>query len=466
MKDHVAEADYVIIGAGAAAMAFADTILSESDATMVLVDRRHRPGGHWNDAYPFIRLHSPAFFYGVNSASLGGDRIDAIGLNRGHLELATGSEICGYFDQVMQHRFLPSGRIKFLPLHDYGEGGFATSRLSGEKILLVARRKIVDTTYTQTQVPSTHPPKFPVAPGVILVAPNDLPKIDQVTMGFVVIGAGKTSIDTVLWLLEQNVPPENITWIRPRDCWLYNRALFQPRFDLAEGTIGGMVDEMEAAIEATSPDELFDRLEARQALFRIDTEVRPTMFHCATITVAELEAVRQVRNVVRLGRVTAIGEDHIRLEHGEIPTSSRHVHINCTADGVPVMPTQPIFQNGLIVPQFIQHCWPVFSAAFIAFLEIRRQDDVERNRLAMPIPMADEPLDWLRGRLFDEHNANHWAQHADIEAWKEKSRLESFTRMFAEAGRNPTPAVAALLKRFAEVRPAGLAKIAALLQAA
>ena len=81
MKDHVVEADYVIIGAGATAMAFADTMLSESDATMVLVDRRHRPGGHWNDAYPFIRLHSPAMFYGVNSAPLGGDRIDATGLN-------------------------------------------------------------------------------------------------------------------------------------------------------------------------------------------------------------------------------------------------------------------------------------------------------------------------------------------------------------------------------------------------
>lgn len=61
------EADYLIIGAGAVGMAFADTLLSETQATIALVDRRHRPGGHWNDAYPYVRLHQPSAYYGVNS---------------------------------------------------------------------------------------------------------------------------------------------------------------------------------------------------------------------------------------------------------------------------------------------------------------------------------------------------------------------------------------------------------------
>ena len=42
---HPIEADYLIIGAGAVGMAFADTLLSETQATIALVDRRHRPGG-------------------------------------------------------------------------------------------------------------------------------------------------------------------------------------------------------------------------------------------------------------------------------------------------------------------------------------------------------------------------------------------------------------------------------------
>ncbi len=61
-------ADYLIMGAGAAGMAFADSVLTETEATLVIVDRRDRPGGHWNDAYPFVRLHQPASYYGVNSA--------------------------------------------------------------------------------------------------------------------------------------------------------------------------------------------------------------------------------------------------------------------------------------------------------------------------------------------------------------------------------------------------------------
>jgi len=47
-------------------MAFADALVTELDADVVMVDRRHRPGGHWNDAHPFVRLDQPSAFYGVN----------------------------------------------------------------------------------------------------------------------------------------------------------------------------------------------------------------------------------------------------------------------------------------------------------------------------------------------------------------------------------------------------------------
>ncbi|MEQ1493083.1 MAG: NAD(P)-binding protein, partial [Terricaulis sp.] len=82
------EADYLIVGAGAVGMAFADTLLTETTATIALVDRHHRPGGHWNDAYPFVRLHQPSATYGVNSRELGSGRIDTHGLNKGFSELA------------------------------------------------------------------------------------------------------------------------------------------------------------------------------------------------------------------------------------------------------------------------------------------------------------------------------------------------------------------------------------------
>ena len=51
-----------------------------------------RRAGTWNDAYPFVRLHQPSAFYGVNSLPLGHDRIDESGLNAGFYEQASGPE--------------------------------------------------------------------------------------------------------------------------------------------------------------------------------------------------------------------------------------------------------------------------------------------------------------------------------------------------------------------------------------
>ena len=70
MKD-AAKTDYLLIGAGAMGMAFADTLIAETDATLTIVDKHPRPGGHWNIAYPFVTLHQPSSFYGVASRELG-----------------------------------------------------------------------------------------------------------------------------------------------------------------------------------------------------------------------------------------------------------------------------------------------------------------------------------------------------------------------------------------------------------
>jgi cation diffusion facilitator CzcD-associated flavoprotein CzcO len=43
------ETDYLVVGAGAVGLAFADTLLAESDARITIVDRHGQPGGHWND---------------------------------------------------------------------------------------------------------------------------------------------------------------------------------------------------------------------------------------------------------------------------------------------------------------------------------------------------------------------------------------------------------------------------------
>src|ERR1700741_699464 len=185
------ETDYLVIGAGAAGMAFTDELIADSEADVVMIDRRHRPGGHWNDAYPFVRLHQPAAFYGVNSRVLGSDTIDETGRNAGGYERVTAAEILEYFDHVLAS-LLATGRVRFFGMSDYDQtstdGHHFVSRLTGETTTVQVRRKLVDATYLETAVPSTHTPSFSVDEDVRMIPVNGLVKLDDPGSGFTIVG--------------------------------------------------------------------------------------------------------------------------------------------------------------------------------------------------------------------------------------------------------------------------------------
>ena len=149
------EIDYLVIGAGAMGLGFADELLTRTDAHITLVDKRHAPGGHWNDAYSFVRLHQPSIFYGVESKELTEYRIDASGPNQGFLSLAEGPEILSYFHGLMRDRLLASGRVRFLPMCEIEADGSVRSLLSRERHAIVVRKKIVDASYQPTLRPSS-----------------------------------------------------------------------------------------------------------------------------------------------------------------------------------------------------------------------------------------------------------------------------------------------------------------------
>lgn len=464
MSTHTLEADYVIVGAGAVGMAMADTLTAETSATVVIVDRRARPGGHWNDAYPFVRLHGPSMTYGVNSTPLGSGRIDTVGLNAGLNELASGAEICAYYDRVMQESLLPSGRVTWLPLHDVDEDGVAISLVNGQRRRLMARRRWVDATQADTQVPATHGPRFAVAQKVTCLTPTELTQWQQPAAGHVIVGGGKTAMDTALWLLEQGVDPDAITWIRPREAWLLNRANVQPTATFAHQTLAAMAAELEAARDATSLPDLFVRLEAVGLLQRIDPSVLPTMYRCAVVSEAELAQLRRIKKVVRLGHVQAIETDRIVLDHGEIATSARHVHVHCSAGGLPRGPVQAVFQGHRIVPQYLRRCSPSFSAAFIAHLDATIDDEHEKNALCEPVLVPQVPIDWLRMHLQTAKNQLRWSQRGDLQAWLRRSRLEAYTGLFERMQREADPAWEALQSRLRQVRGPGYERMAELLR--
>jgi hypothetical protein len=421
------DTDYLIVGAGAAGMAFADALIAESDADVVIVDRRHRPGGHWNDAYPFVRLHQPSAYYGVNSRVLGSDSIDEAGPNAGWYGRASAPEICDYFQRVLEEHLLASGRVRFFGMCDYrgdwsGEHRFV-SRLTAEASAVRVRRKVVDATYLAPSVPSTHTPSFEVDPNVRLIPINDLVTLSEPGSGYTVIGAGKTAMDACSWLLDSGVAPEAIRWIRPRDAWLLDRAFQQP-LELVGSVIEGFSLQLEAAACAENATDLFRRLEACGQLVRLDPTVEPTMYRCATVSHAELQSLRLIENVVRRGRVAHIGETRIVLEEGSIATDAKQIYIDCTADGARRAPARAIFDPNRITLQAVRTCLPTFNAALIAFVESTREDDAEKNRLCPPNPYPNTAIDWIATTSISQRIQTMWSAEPDLVAWMERSRLD------------------------------------------
>ncbi|MEZ5042085.1 MAG: hypothetical protein R2828_19465 [Saprospiraceae bacterium] len=427
------ETDYLIVGSGAVGMAFADVLLTETDANMIIVDKFSKPGGHWNVAYPFVTLHQPSAFYGVSSKELDKGRKDEIGLNKGMNELATGAEIMAYFDEVMRHRFLPSGRVKYFPLCDYQGNGQFASMITGEVFEVKVNKKTVDATYLKTQVPSTHTPNFTIAPAVQFIAINDLVRITEPPTGFVVIGGGKTGIDACLWLLEQQVDPDKITWIKSRDGWLLDRQNTQPSMDFFESTIGAQAAQFEALAAATSIDDLFDRLEAKGVLLRIDPTVRPTMFHAATVSQLELAQLRRIKNIVRLGRVQRIEKDQIILDQGTIPTNLGQIHVDCSAIAIPNIAIKPIFAGDLITPQTVRSYQPVFSAAFIAHVEATYEGDAKKNEICQVVPLPNHDTDWIEMSAVFLMNQYNWNQDQALRKWLFENRLDGFSQLMVNA---------------------------------
>lgn len=434
------ETDYLVVGAGAAGMTVTDALLSHSDASVTLVERRHAPGGHWIDAYPFVRLHQPSAFYGVDSVPLGKDTIDRGGLNAGFYELASADELRAYFAHVMQDHFLPTQRVRFFPCSDYagGEGDrhFFVSRLTGARQEVHVRRKLVDTTYLEGSIPATSKPPFEVDEGVSCIPAGDVARLPGHSRTFVVIGAGKTAMDTCVWLLTNGVLPSSIRWVKPREGWWLNRRFHQPHTFLPDFYAGTGL-QFQAMAEAITLDDLFLRLEAAGFFLRVDPAVMPTMVSGAILSEVELALLRQITDVVRLGRVRRIGQGRMLLDDGEIETPRDAVHVHCAAAGLARPPLRPIFEASRLTVQPTMWGFASYQFALLGVVEALIDSDEEKNRLCRPIRYWDEPGDYLTAYMAMLASGRARAAYPALAAWAHNSRLNPL-RHLDEYGDHPT----------------------------
>jgi hypothetical protein len=450
------EADYLVVGAGMAGMGFVDTLIGQADVSVVMVDRRHSVGGHWLDAYPFVRLHQSSEFYGVASTRLGDGRIQPDGPEAGLHERATAPEVCAYYARVMRDRFLASGQVSFYPNCEYlGERTFV-SQLSGRQYEVRGRCRVVDARYLAPEIPSEVAPPFGVDEGARVVPVNDLARLGGASSQYVIVGSGKTGADACVWLLENGVDPDAICWVRPRDPWMLNRAAIQPEPAVF---LGAAADIVESAVDAQSPDELFLRLEAAGVMLRIDPAVTPTMAKAPTIAHWEIDQLRTIENVVRLGHISHAERGRLVFDEGEVRTGSDAVVVHCAAPGLQYSPLTPIWGPDAITVQLVRAGFPSFGAALAGYVEGTRGRDDEKNRQCPPSPYANTPTDWGRMQVLGYQGTKSFGAEPDLAAWANQTRLNP-ARIPPEL--RADPAVTAAVARFNQFVEPGMARLAEL----
>lgn len=414
------EADYLVVGAGAAGMAFTDALIDHADVRVALVDRRHSVGGHWLEAYPFVRLHQASVFYGVATTVLGNGRVQEHGPETGLHERATQPEICSYYERVLTERMLDPGRVEFFANCEYAGDHTIVSRISGERFDVPEQCRIVDARYLAPSVPAESPPPFDVADDARVVAVNDLARLGDAPNQSVIVGSGKTATDACIWLLTHGVDPDTICWVRPREPWMLNRAVVQP--DPAV-FLGMVADTMQAAESATSLDDVFLQLEDKGVMLRIDRSVIPTMAKTPTLAVWELDLLRTIENVVRRGHIQRVDRGKLTFADGSAPIADDALVVHCAAEGLKYPPLVPVWQPEAITLQPIRAGFPCFGAALVGYVEATRNDDDEKNRLCPPSNYGNSAADWARMNVLGAQAAASFGSEPDIKEWSDRVAL-------------------------------------------
>ncbi len=432
------ETDYLIVGAGASGMAFADSLLAEADVDVVLVDRRERPGGHWRDAYPFVQLHTPSAYYGVTSTPLGQDRLIESGRNQGFYEQAGAAEICAYFDGVVD-ALTSNGRARFLGGHDHlGDGRVRDlkhrRRAHGLGAAAARGRDGAGVVHPG------HPPAF-------------LHRRDRRRVRADQRPAGGGRAVRALHRHRCGKDERRRLPVAPRPRRL-------PRSDPLDPTPRHVVQRpgRPAAARPGGRDHVrpLPRRRGRRAGGGRGRPLRPARVvrsHAPARPGGVAHDVpghhdqpgragglcRTIEDVVRLGKLRSIETNRLVLEQGEVATDSHVFHVDCSALGLREAKPVPTFGPGTITIQQVRQASPTFNAALVAFVEAHRDDDEEKNRLTPTHPYPSTVDDWGRFMSTTWATEMAWVDESDLSAWVAGTRLNLLRDLPRAHGRAARP---------------------------
>jgi hypothetical protein len=221
--------------------------------------------------------------------------------------------------------------------------------------------------------------------------------------------------------------------------------------------LGLAADTLASAANARSPDEMFLRLEAADVMFRIDRDVVPTMAKTPTLGQWELDLLRTIERVVRLGHISNVSRSEIVFKKGSIPLAPHSLVVHCAASGLCYPQLIPIWEPDKIRLQTIRADFPCFCAALAGYVEATRDDDRERNRLCPPNTLPDNPSNWAEMQVRGTLAARAFSAEPDIITWANQCALNP-ARL--EPSQADDPAVTSASARLADVSKRGLARMA------
>ena len=213
-------------------------------------------------------------------------------------------------------------------------------------------------------------------------------------------------------------------------------------------------DIMEAAEAASSPDDLFLRMEEAGVMVRIDRSVTPTMAKIATLAHWELDRLRTIERVVRLGHIVQVKPGRLMLADGEIPIARDAVVVHCAARGLRYPPTVPVWGPEAITLQTIRNTYACFGPALAGYVEATLGDDTEKFRLCPPVPFSNTTSDWAHQQVLGARAS--FTSQPHVEDWADNVRLNP-ARVPPELF--GSPAVVAAAQRFREHEGPGLAML-------
>src|SRR3954454_4487209 len=155
-------------------------------------------------------------------------------------------------------------------------------------------------------------------------------------------------------------------------------------------------------------------------MLRIDPSATPTMAKAPTLGRCELDLLRSIEHVLRLGHVRVASRGRVDLAEGSVAVADDALVVNCAADGLKRPPLVPIWGPETITLQPVRAGFPCFGTALAGYVEATRVDDAEKNRLCPPSSYGNSLADWALMNARGARNTAAFSADPDIKQWTDR----------------------------------------------